>query len=421
MNELVVERWESSFLKQGRGWLLVYGRRKVGKTFLLRSFLSWNLYVLVSRGGLCFVNGGLVEVDEAIERVVEVLRDGGLVVIDEFQRLPEHFLDRLSHVHPSGRLILSGSSLNVVGRVLDRRSPMLGLLMPFKLDLISPADIIISLIKFGLDFRSAVLWGVLIRDPWLIPFINLSSPPWVEISRLASMLTASASGLIGEVFLEEERQLTRLYDAVLRLLADGYWSSKIITAELYDMGLISAPNPGIVTGILSKLENMGLVEKIPLWRSRGARFYYHHRSALISTLLWMDERFEFEDYPPHRVEDALRSHLALEIQFFIGELLAKSRGFKRAYTVLPRGLGDVDIVLLDRKGRAIEGFEVKTGSISRSEIQNSIDKIRDLGIPRVGVISLTEKPPEIQGVDESLGPSELLKAVKTLRKIEWSR
>ena len=417
----MVERWESSFLRQGRGWLLVYGRRKVGKTFLLRSFLSWNLYVLVSRGGLCFVNGGLVEVDEAIARVVEVLRDGGLVVIDEFQRLPEHFLDRLSHVHPSGRLILSGSSLNVVGRVLDRRSPMLGLFMPFKLDLISPADIIISLIDFGLDFRSAVLWGVLIRDPWLIPFINLSSPPWVEISRLAPMLTASASGLIGEVFLEEERQLTRLYDAVLRLLADGYWSSKIITAKLYDMGLISAPNPGIVTGILSKLENMGLVEKIPLWRSRGARFYYHHRSTLTSTLLWMDERFEFEDYPPHRVEDALRSHLALEIQFFIGELLAKSRGLKRAYTVLPRSLGDVDIVLLDRKGRAIEGFEVKTGSISRSEIQNSIDKIRDLGIPRVGVISLTEKPPKIQGVDESLGPSELLKAVKTLRKIEWSR
>ncbi|RLC33264.1 MAG: ATP-binding protein, partial [Candidatus Nealsonbacteria bacterium] len=61
------------------------------------------------------------------------------------------------------------------------------------------------------------------------------------------MLTAS--GLIGGVFLEEERQLTHLYDAVLRLLADGYWSSKIITAKLYDMGLISAPNPGIVTGI----------------------------------------------------------------------------------------------------------------------------------------------------------------------------
>lgn len=36
-------------------WTLVYGRRKTGKTFMLRKYLDWNIYVLVSQTGACFV------------------------------------------------------------------------------------------------------------------------------------------------------------------------------------------------------------------------------------------------------------------------------------------------------------------------------------------------------------------------------
>ena len=269
-----------------------------------------------------------------------------------------------------------------------------------------------------MSVRDAVLWSTLIRDPWLIPFVDLTFPPWTEISKLAPMLVASTLGLIGEVFLEEERQLTRLYYALLRLLAAGFWSSKTIAARLYGAGLLSSPSPGLVTGVLSKLEAMGLVEKIALWRTRGARFYYRHRSPLTSILLWLDEKFELEGYISDEIIDALHSRLAFETQFFLGELLAKARGLRRGYAILPGGRGDVDIVLLDRRGRAIEGFEVKIGTISKFEIRRAVERIRSLGIPRVGVISLVEEPLLLPGVDEFLGPNELLKEAEKLRRKE---
>jgi len=417
---LVVERWEAEFLRRSGCWFLVYGRRKVGKTFILRRFLPWDFYVTVSRGGYCIVDGDVVDVEGAVSRVVDVLEKGGAAIIDEFQRLPEHYWDLFARAHPSGRLVLSGSSFGVVDRVLGRRSPLLGLLMPFKLDLISPADSIVSLVERGLSVRDAVLWATLIRDPWLIPFVDFSLPPWVEVSRLAPMLVASASGLIGEVFLEEERQLTRLYDALLRLLASGCWSPKVIAARLYSAGLLSSSSPGIVTGVLSKLEAMGLVEKVGLWRTRGAKFYYRHRSPLTSILLWLDEKFEFEGYTSSGIIDALRSRLAFEAQFFLGELLAKARGFRRGYSILYGEQGDIDIVLLDRRGRAVEGFEVKVGALSSSEVRRAVERIRSLGIPRVGMISLVEKPPMLPGVDEILGPDELLKEAEMLKRKEWS-
>ena len=39
----------------------------------------------------------------------------------------------------------------------------------------------------------------------------------------ARQLVLSCAGLIGEVFTEEERSITGLYEAVLRLVAEGVW------------------------------------------------------------------------------------------------------------------------------------------------------------------------------------------------------
>ena len=68
------------------------------------------------------------------------------------------------------------------------------------------------------------------------------------------------------------------------LLAKGYCSSQTLTQKLYEKGLIENYNPGVVTGILNQLVSIGLVEKIPLWRTRGSRIYYHHRSPLLAIL-----------------------------------------------------------------------------------------------------------------------------------------
>ena len=52
---------------------------------------------------------------------------------------------------------------------------------------------------------------------------DFSSSPIEFLTANARQLVLSCAGLIGEVFTEEERSITGLYEAVLRLVAEGVW------------------------------------------------------------------------------------------------------------------------------------------------------------------------------------------------------
>ena len=376
------------------------------------------MYVTITKTRTCIVERkGRVEfqdLKQCIDNVLSLLAKNKVVVVDEFQRLPEDYWDLigLKHHEVSGRLILCGSSLGIAQRVFDKRSPLLGLLEPFLVDIASPEDTISSLAKY-LEPREAILWATIARDPWILGITAPYGEPWKTITDKATSLAPISISLIGEVFTEEEKQLTRLYEALLRLLAQQYWSSKTLAQKLYEARLISSPQLGVVTGLLSQLEKMGLVEKIPLWKTRRNRYYYKHRSPLLSILLRIDELVE-----EHGVEPDIQSiiyDIALETQFMLGELLARYHKLSRAYTILPHGQGDIDIVLLDKTKKPVIAYEVKIGEITRNEARKIVERIKEYGIPRVGLVSLTEKPLE-EKVDEALGPQEIIAIAEELRK-----
>jgi len=80
----------------GRAWLLVYGRRKTGKTFLLRNCAGASVYVTVGRSGSCLVEeeGGeprVASLEEGVRVALRAVESGSTAVIDEFQRLPEEY------------------------------------------------------------------------------------------------------------------------------------------------------------------------------------------------------------------------------------------------------------------------------------------------------------------------------------------
>ncbi len=376
------------------------------------------MYVTITKTRTCIVERkGRVEfqdLKQCIDNVLSLLAKNKVVVVDEFQRLPEDYWDLigLKHHEVSGRLILCGSSLGIAQRVFDKRSPLLGLLEPFLVDIASPEDTISSLAKY-LKPKEAILWATIARDPWILGITVPQGEPWKTIMDKAASLAPISISLIGEVFTEEEKQLTRLYEALLRLLAQQYWSSKTLAQKLYEARLISSPQLGVVTGLLSQLEKMGLVEKIPLWKTRRNRYYYKHRSPLLSILLRIDELVE-----EHGVKPDIQSiiyDIALETQFMLGELLARYHKLSRAYTILPHGQGDIDIVLLDKTKKPVIAYEVKIGEITRNEARKIVERIKEYGIPRVGLISLTEKPLE-EKVDEALGPQEIIAIAEELRK-----
>jgi len=412
---MIIERREKKLLGEGDEWILVYGRRKTGKTFILRHYFDWDLYLTVTRGGQVIIESKAGDLDiksmrEAIQNIPTWIEKGKNVVIDEFQRIPVEFWDMLSisRYRGRGRLILCGSSLSIVNKVFDKRSPLLGIFKPIHIDLIHPGDILREFLK-KFRVRDAVIWGVLARDPWILGLVEPVKDPTTTLINNYKWLTSTVGGLIGEVFEEEGRKLTRLYDAVLRLLATGHWSSDQLTHSLHNSGLIEKYESGIVTGILNQLTKMGFVDKLKLLYTRGARTYYRHRSSLLSLLLYIDERFGYTYEEPSK-ED-IDSRLGLETQFFIGEILSIYKRLGLGYMIMPGGEGDIDIILLS-KGKPVIAYEFKIGSFSRIEANRAVKKIRQYGIHRVGLISLSEKPPEV--ADESLGPEEIVQISQRL-------
>ena len=418
---LVIERWECSAVRRAAEearWLLLYGRRKTGKTWLLRRCSNWSLYVTVTSEGSCIVEerGGsprLLSPRQCLEdTVLPALRRPGVVVLDEFQRLPRIHWDSLAAASwdAEASLMLCGSSMAVARTVFERHSPLLGLLLPLHVDIASYEDTLVSLATAGLEPRQAALWAVVARDPWLLRHLAPAGDPAETLAREAHRLEPAARGLIGEVFEEEERQLTRLYDAVLSLLAQGYWSAASLAKKLHEAGLVSKPAPSSVTGVLDVLASMGLVQRLPLWRTRGARRYYRHRSSLLAVLYAAAPLVEEIGLQPSSEE--IRSRLGLELGFNIGEMLAAEKNLRQGYS-LP-GPRDIDVVLLDKKGRAKWGYEVKAGPMTQGEAEELARWLHSLGVENAGVVALAGIRGEARGLAEAIDAQGLLDRAQRL-------
>ena len=116
---------------------------------------------------------------------------GESIVIDEFQRVPEKYWGLLAITAQEAErsLILCGSSLGVARRVFDKRSTLLGFFEAFHVGLASIADTIASPHGQGLGPREAVLWSIIVRDPWVLLHIRPRSEPW-------KLLAERAAGLV---------------------------------------------------------------------------------------------------------------------------------------------------------------------------------------------------------------------------------
>ena len=382
-------RREYKDVKSFDSWTLVYGRRRVGKSFLVRKYLSYDLYFLVTRDLQAYfpTEGKFTSLDEAFRLAVSNLREGKTVVIDEFQRLPAKYWDGLASEHPNGKLILVGSSFRVMRELVDKRSPLLGLVFPYRLGLIHYADVLSQV-------DDPVL-AMVYKDPWTVGFVKSVE----DLKEKAFELYTVTKALISEVFEEEERQLTNLYEAVLLSLAEGEWNTAIIANSLNSRGFNVTAST--VSSYLDTLQGMGLVEKLKVFgERRRARWYYRISSPIISLMLYAEAK-----YSVSFTEQVGELPIGREVQFAVGELLAEHHDAELAYSPYE----DIDVVLM-KGDRPVIGYEVKLGEFSRGEAERAVERIRSAGIPRAGLVSLSERP-EFDA-DETLGPEELRELAK---------
>lgn len=65
------------------------------------------------------------------------------------------------------------------------------------------------------------------------------------------------------------------------------------------------------------------------------------------------------------------------------ELLTENKKLRRGYAMLHEN-PDIDVLLLDKRGKSLWHYEVKAGDIDRDEAIDAIRYMRSLGIPSTG-------------------------------------
>ena len=145
---LILRKIDISKIKKNLPWVMVYGRRKTGKTFLVENFINYDKYFFVNRDSTVLdkETGKIYSYNEFFEIFKEII-GYKTVVIDEFHRLPPIFTDYLHSIGIKGEFILVTSTLWIARNLLSKGQPLLGLVRSVRIDLIDEREILLELSK----------------------------------------------------------------------------------------------------------------------------------------------------------------------------------------------------------------------------------------------------------------------------------
>ncbi len=356
-----IERSEAEAIDRTGSWVLVYGRRKTGKTFILKNFVGYDNYFYVRRDGMILAEGMVPERIERADDFTAVLKplltSEKTVVIDEFQHLPSSVLEEISTMHPHGKLILSGSSMKVVHEVFSSNSPLLGMLSEHRIGLIRPGDILCSL---DMPPEKRIEYAAYMRDPWTIPLFGGKGDFLRDLWNVIEHSKNAIPGLIGEIFSEEERRQSRTYDVILRLIGSGVWSGGEIAHILSQRGIIDKDDSRLVAPYIKNMKRMELIEEIPLFNSKRKSFY-RVKSPIMETFYYLVDRHNIEerDVSFGEIKENLRKMANLAVERFVSDAFAQLYHGNREYSLEP----EIDFIITEgRKRRALAFGEVKWGS-----------------------------------------------------------
>ncbi|MCR6624414.1 MAG: ATP-binding protein [archaeon YNP-LCB-024-027] len=397
-----LDRWRSV----GR-WVLVYGRRKVGKSFFIRNNVKWDKYYFIGRSGSIFIDDETISYDAFRRELIKGLENDETIVVDEFQRLPKEFLDVLHGMGVKGKLIAVTSTLWLSKEIFEASSPLLGLFSDFKMGIIDEMDILQNMQKYIKDSRKLLEYSIFLREPWLIPLWEASE----EFSEsLPYTIRLTVPSLIGEIFTEEERSYSRVYDAILKAVADGKMLSTEITSQLYSLKLIPAESPSFVHPYLKILEHIGLLEKVKIYGKN--KYYYYHASPVTDYYYYLDAKYGISerDVQPSQARKVLELKIPHYVERFLSKLLSKIFGLW-AEKIVERDF-EVDIALTDFRQLKIV-VEVKWGDISGIELSKIEDKLsrfncrRILFLPNADMLPRTPEKLEVWDVKRILNLKSL--------------
>ena len=403
---LIVPRSEVEKLREVTGWILIYGRRKTGKTFLVRKFLRYDSYYFISRSLEVFSYNKdleLLSYDIFFDRIKRDIEERKTIVIDEFQRLPQSFLDFLhfSKSFAKSQIILVGSSLSFVNKILSTESPLLGIVYPFRLGLIKPRDIIFSLSKYYSD-KECLLLSMFARDPIILeelaPNDNLES----FLRKVLPKIRVVVRSLIGEIFTEEERELTKRYEAIIKAVAAGNKKPSEVASFISGM-LGEHLKSQDVKKYLKNLVEMNLLKRVKIFGKKA--YFYFIDSPIVDLYYYLDLKTGFSelDIPIDTLISKAMGKIPFYYENFVVELLAEIYGCEVVKSFYP----EIDGILT--RGKQVEAVvKVKMGNITTKEVNKFLEKVEDFDCRKIVVAGNTIKDKKI----ESMTAEQLVEKLK---------
>lgn len=136
--------------------------------------------------------------------------------------------------------------------------------------------------------------------------------------------------LIGEIFSEEERTLSAIYEGILRAIAGGKVVSGGIANYLFSRKLIKKDDPSLIQQHLLTLVKLGILKKIQIFNKN--RFVYKHSSPLVRLFYLADEKYNIVEREPHEKEltEIIENNFSKLVEDSVREFLARKFGLIEA-------------------------------------------------------------------------------------------
>jgi AAA+ ATPase superfamily predicted ATPase len=328
-------------------WILVYGRRKTGKSFLVENFIDYDDYFFVKRDRsvISKKDDSLLSYETFLEVLKRAIAGNKTVVVDEFHRLGNDFFDFLHSSKKQGKVILISSTLFLSKKLISDRSPLLGLFAEVPIGLIDIKDSAAELTKHEFDKKSLTELSILLKEPLAIDYFEERKSPRHIFTTIISASSKTVPSLIGEVFVDEERGISATYEAILRAIANGDVVSSEISSYLFSRKLIQKNDPSIIQQYLNNLVEFGIIKKLQIYGKN--RFIYKHISPLARLFYYADEKYNISEKMPNDQE----------IRRIIDELMPKMvEDHIREFIADNLGLGES---ILEAKDYDIDGCLTK--------------------------------------------------------------
>ena len=375
---MIIERpKELKKINEINKWILVYGRRKTGKTFLVKNFVKYDEYLFVKTNKNIMNNKNeAISYETFIEILKRLLENNKTVIVDEFHRLGNDFFDFLHYTKKQGKLILISSTLFLSKKLISSKSPLLGLFAEISFGLINIKDALNALNKFNFSKKEKIELAILFREPVAIDYFDERRKARDIISTVILSSIKTIPSLIGEIFLEEERELSGVYEGIIRGIAIGKIGSGKISNYLFSKKLIKKDDPSVIQQYLNNLVYFGIIKKIEIFNKK--RFAYKLISPLSKIYYYADEKYnlserKINDHELALIIDELMPRL---VEDNIREFIAEKNGLKES--IIEAKDFDIDACLLRFK-RPETILEIKWGNLNKNDIlkiESNLNKIK---------------------------------------------